>query len=187
MGTTLVRYWHAIAVRGLLAFALAVVVLVWPRESLSIVALAFGVYAMADGLVTLWIALGARRHGAALGVRGFVAGCAGLVLVLGLGLAHGHVVKVAGVAAIGAGLVEIWLARRIRAEIVGSSYWMLAGGVSVLFGAMLLATPPFATPALVVVMGGYGVAFGVAMVAWGVRLRTLRRASRQKEPAGALP
>jgi uncharacterized membrane protein HdeD (DUF308 family) len=187
MGTTLVRYWHAVAVRGALALALALVVVVWPYESLSVVALGFGVYAMADGLVTLWIALGARRHGAALGLRGLVAGAAGLVLVLGLGLAHGQVVKVAGVAAIGAGVVEIWLARRIRAEIVGSTYWILAGAVSVVFGVMLLVTPPFATPALIVVMGGYGLAFGIAMVAWGVRLRTLRRAVGPKEPAGAVP
>ena len=70
-----------------------------------------------------------------------------------------------------AGLLELLVARRLRSAMEGE--WLLgaAGGLALLFGALLLIFPTAGAQAVVWWVGCFAIVFGTAHVGLGVRLR----------------
>jgi uncharacterized membrane protein HdeD (DUF308 family) len=77
------------------------------------------------------------------------------------------------------GVFEIVTAIQLRKEI--SNEWMLiiAGVLSVLFGAALVANPAAGALAVVWIIGAYAFIFGLMMIALAFRLRGLSRRSEK--------
>jgi uncharacterized membrane protein HdeD (DUF308 family) len=167
------KNWWVLLIRGILAVLFGVMAFTLPDLTLVTLVLLYGVYAFADGLTAIFVGGGARAWsfvllgalGVAVGVFTFIYPGITAVALLYL-IAAWAVVR---------GVFEIVTAIKLRKEI--SNEWMLiiAGILSVLFGAALVANPAAGALAVVWIIGTYAFIFGLMMIALALRLRGLSR------------
>jgi uncharacterized membrane protein HdeD (DUF308 family) len=181
MKEVLARNWWVFVVRGVLAVAFGVGAFALPGMTLKALVLVYGAYALADGVMAAVCAFGRHRPGddfpwsmLFVGLAGIVAGVLtfffpGLTaLVLLYLIAAWHVVR---------GTFEIAAAIRLRKEIEGEGWLILAGALSVLFGLFLYVRPGAGALALVWTIGAFAIAFGLITLLLGFRLRKVTPAS----------
>lgn len=165
--------WWLVALRGLCAIILAVLILIWPSRILLVLLVLFGIYTLIDGLLTLIAAFRrgkqARRRGALVfeGLMGIIAGILTVVLP---GLSAQFVLILLALWAITTGVAEIRSAIHLRREIVGEWVLGLGGICSVLFGVLLLVSGGSAV-LVVVLLSGYAFVFGLLLLALAARLK----------------
>ena len=116
-GRTLGGPWWSFVLRGVLATALGLFALFWPTQGLSVLALAVGLYAIADG-------------------------AAGLVAALRTAAPPGYLVQPVISIAIGA-LLALWPEGSLRLLLTAFGLWVLIIGVSQIVGALQL---PYGDP-----------------------------------------
>jgi len=181
------RAWLLIALRGVLALAIAAVLLTRPSMGESLLLAVLGSYLLVDGLLALGTALRADR-GAAGRARYIVEGLISIA-VGGVALARpmtfvGAVLALIAARSIIAGLVEIWTALLLRRS-GGERHWPigLGGMASVGFGAFLIARPASGALVLVLLAGLYVLIFGVTLLAGSFRLRRAYGRLRAQAPA----
>ncbi|MDT5032550.1 MAG: hypothetical protein QOC94_2721 [Actinoplanes sp.] len=179
---TLTRYWWVVALRGALAILFGVTALVWPGITLFALVLIFGAYSLVDGVFTLAAALGRRDRGATdTGGRTwlFVQGVAGIVIgVLAFvwpGITALALLWLIGIWAIVIGVLEVIAAIRLRRELRREWLLGLSGAATALFGILLIAWPAAGVLTLIALIGISAVVFGVALLAFAVRLRRQQR------------
>ncbi len=173
MSAALARNWWAVALRGVLAILFGIVALLTPGVVLLSLALAFGVYLLADGVLAIVSAIrAARAHERwglllAEGVLNIAMGL--LALLFPVGAAFGFVLAtaawaiVSGVMMAGAGF---------RLEARRGRVWLILGGiVSTIWGVMILLAPVLGAVVLTWWLGAYAFAFGVALLVLAFRLR----------------
>ncbi|TRW44114.1 HdeD family acid-resistance protein [Georgenia yuyongxinii] len=133
------RVWKLIALRGLVAIAFGIVLLVWPDVGLTAIVSAVGVLAIASGSVSAAAAFGlpgaAKRYRFWLAVHAVVGLLAGAVVLL-------------------------WPDLSATALLYAIALWAIAVGVIELVGAFVL---PLSGPRTVLVAAG-----GIAFAAFGV-------------------
>lgn len=183
---SLVRNWWMMAIRGGLAIAFGLSVLLWPNVTLSIVVVLFGVYALLDGAWT--IAAGARASR-----RLFDAWPVVLegVVSLGLGalalswpfLPRQFVYVLAGWG-LATGVLELLAAIHLPRE--GAGYWLLAtGGFSSVFLAILILLLPHAGADVVVrIIAAYAQVFGIVLLFAAIRFPRSDAAGRYAATRG---
>jgi uncharacterized membrane protein HdeD (DUF308 family) len=175
--TILARNWWALALRGLAAVVFGLLAFVVPHLTLAVLIALFGAYALVDGIFGVVAAVRAAERGARWGA----------VLVEGLwGLAIAVVVFVwpretallllyfMAAWAIITGILEVLAALRLRRELTGEWLLGLAGAASVVFGLLLVAFPGAGALAVIWLIGGYALAFGILLLGLAWRLRGLR-------------
>lgn len=168
-----------LALRGLLAVVVGVMVLAWPEITLLVLAFLFAAWVFVDGIGFIASAVdarGSRRWWYLLaGVVGIIAGVAAAVWP---GVTVLVLVMWAGAWALVTGVLEMAAATREE----GSARWLsvLAGGLSVVAGLVLLLLPGVGALTLATVLGVYALAAGVCLLwaAWQAR-----RASVASTPA----
>ncbi len=172
----LARWWWTFILRGLLAIAFGVLAFVAPIWGLAILVALFGVWALIDGLATLWTGIRTRatdRNWWLEILEGAVSILAGLIALALPGLAADVLRILIAVWAIVTGAFEIWSAIRLRAQISGEFWLGLAGVASILFGVLILVFPAAGVLTLVWLIGSAAIAFGILLVILGWRLRTI--------------
>jgi uncharacterized membrane protein HdeD (DUF308 family) len=170
------RHWWLVALRGLAAIIFGLLAFIWPGITLSVLILFFGAYALVDGVVAIVVAV--RSGGSNLWVpllEGIVGIAAGIVAFVWPGLTALALLFVIAGWAILTGVLEVIAAIRLRNVI--SNEWMLiiAGVLSVLFGALLVAQPGAGALAIVWLIGLYAVLFGITLLALSWRLRGVQQ------------
>jgi uncharacterized membrane protein HdeD (DUF308 family) len=170
------RHWWLVALRGLAAIIFGLLAFIWPGITLSVLILFFGAYALVDGVVAIVVAV--RSGGSNLWaplLEGIVGIAAGIVAFVWPGLTALALVFVIAGWAILTGVLEVIAAIRVRNVI--NNEWMLiiAGVLSVLFGALLVAQPGAGALAIVWIIGLYAVLFGITLLALSWRLRGLQQ------------
>ncbi|WP_150237972.1 HdeD family acid-resistance protein [Nocardiopsis quinghaiensis] len=166
------RSWWLVVLRGVAAVLFGVVALVWPEKTLVVLAVVFGVYALADGAALGYAAYrAARGNRASLAVQAVIGVIMGLTALVWPVVAIVALVFVIGVWAVATGVAEIITAIRLRAHI--SSEWLLifVGALSIVFGLLLWFWPLEGAQAIMFVIAMYAVVFGAAMAVAGFRLR----------------
>ncbi|GIJ49582.1 hypothetical protein Val02_64680 [Virgisporangium aliadipatigenens] len=177
MSETLTRYWWAVVLRGVAAVLFGASALIWPDVTVFVLVVLFGAYAFVDGV----LALVAAATGEDRGRRGWlilagVAGVlAGIVTFVWPGVTTLALLYLIAGWALVTGVLEIMAAIRLRREIQGEWLYVLSGASSVLFGILLALWPATGALALVMLIGGFAIVFGVLLVAFGLRLRRLRQ------------
>ena len=169
-GTELARRVSLLlAVRGLLAVAFGVLVLVWPGITILALAFVFAAYVLVDGIGM--IISGAGAHGSrrwSYMLAGVVGVIAGLAAAFWPGVTVLVLVLWAGAWAVVTGVLEIAAARP-----TGAGRWLmvLAGALSIVAGLVILIWPGIGALALVTLLSVYGLAVGVSLLwaAWQVR------------------
>lgn len=165
--------WWLVALRGLSAIILALLLLIWPSRTLLVLLLLFGVYTLIDGLLTLIAAFRAKHEARRrwwLVFEGFMGIIAGILTLVVPDVSAQFVLILLAIWAITTGVAEIRNAIHLRREIVGEWVLGLGGIISVIFGLLLLVAQN--SPALVIVLlSGYALIFGLLLLALAVRLK----------------
>ena len=171
---TVTRNWWLAVLRGVVAVVFGTICLIWPGLGLATLVLLFGAFAFIDGVFAGWAAFTMRRRHATWlplmleGVTGIVLGI--LVFRWPDMTAIALVLFIAAWAIV-TGVLEIAAAVRLRKDIEGEWALGLMGLLSIAFGVLVAIWPGAGLLAVVVIVGVYAIFFGVALIAFGLRLR----------------
>jgi len=184
MVNSLARNWWLVVLRGVLAILFGVLAFVWPAVTLLTLIVMFGVYAIVDGLVAIGTSFSRAKDSPrwwVFLVEGVINIGAGVIALLWPGLATLVLVYMIASWAVITGILEIAAAVRLRDEI--SNEWVLGlgGFVSIVLGVLLFLQPAAGGLAIVWIIAGYALIFGVLLVILGFRLRSWR-APNPREP-----
>lgn len=172
------RNWIWVLLRGMLAIAFGVLAFLNPRVAGMSLVLLWGVYALAEGVVALVLAFRVRKAGrpiwplVLMSVLGILAGVMAFVAPRMTGVA---LLLLIGAWAMVIGGLMIVTAVRLRDEIEGEWFLGLAGLLSVGFGLAMAAFPAAGALALVWIIAAHAIAFGVLVVLFAFKLRSLGR------------
>jgi uncharacterized membrane protein HdeD (DUF308 family) len=168
------RDWWVFAIRGVAAIVFGILAFVWPETTITVLVLLFGAYVLVDG-VALLVALirgdaVARRHAWAVGIMGVLGIVAGVVTFAWPGLTALSLLYVVAFWAIATGAFQVIAAIALRRELEGE-FWMALGGLaSIVFGALLVASPGDGLVTLVWLVGIWSIVFGVSSLGLAYRL-----------------
>ncbi len=171
------RYWWAMVLRGFAAIIFGILAFSWPGITLQVLVLFFGAYALVDGILSVAAAIRGRGHTDNWGLF-LLQG----VLSIGLGILTWLAPSAMAVAillymaawALVTGVLEIVAAIRLRHEIKGEFWLALGGLLSITFGLLVFAFPLAGALGMIWLIGGYALAFGLCLIALGIRLRRSR-------------
>jgi uncharacterized membrane protein HdeD (DUF308 family) len=172
--------WSLI-LRGILAIAFGILVWVWPRITLVVLIILFGIFAVVSGIFALAAAYQAFRAGlrwwllAVSGVACLIAGIAAFVWPHETALILLYVIAVW---AIVTGVAEI--AAAFSAGRTSFDEWLLVpGGVlSIIFGIVLFVFPGVGLLALVWLIGIYAILYGISLISSAFSIARIQRAAR---------
>ncbi len=174
---------QALMLRGIVAIIFALMLIVVPGVTLAAGAFSFvmlfGVYALVDGLSTLWGAIRKREgHWVLMVLVGAVSVVAGLFalanpVVFGT-LTLAIMINLFAFKAIIGGGLEMISAFRLREEI--DNEWLLgiSGFVSLVFGLLLLFNTFETVATLLLIVPFYLLVTGVMQIALGMKVRSWR-------------
>jgi uncharacterized membrane protein HdeD (DUF308 family) len=173
------RHGWVYAVRGVAAIIFGIAALVWPGPTLSVLVYMFGAFAFVDGITLLAsLAQGgvlARRHAWATGLSGVFGILISVVTFFWPSITAMTLLYLVAFWSIMTGALQIISAIEFRRVIHGEG-WMIAGGVlSILFGALLVASPGTGLVSLVWLVGVYAIMFGGSSLGVAYRLHRVRR------------
>jgi uncharacterized membrane protein HdeD (DUF308 family) len=162
-----------LVLRAVLAVAFGVVALLWPDLTLLALTIAFGVYAILDGVAGVVDAVRNRRRSRWwLGLLGGLASiAAGVLALIWPGITAVALAILVGIWAVVTGLAELAAAFRLRPA--GGRIWLLAvaGALSVAAGVVILVWPDAGALGLALVVGVFAVAYGSTLGALAVTVR----------------
>jgi uncharacterized membrane protein HdeD (DUF308 family) len=175
IGEILSRYWWMTVLRGLFWILFGVVILARPGISLLSLTLALGIVIFADGVLNVMHAIAGRNaHDdrwvlLLVGLTGIGIGALTFYSPQTTALA---LVFYVAIWAIATGLLQITAAIRLRRQLAGEVWWILAGIASVVFGALLIVQPAAGALTLLWLFGVYAIAFGVLLLLLAFKVRT---------------
>ena len=171
--SALARNWWLLVLRGVVAILFGVLAFVWPGVTLVSLALLYGVFAFADGLLALIAAIrgGSPQPRWWLAVAGLVGVGAGLLTFIWPGMTALILLYLIAGWAIATGVVQIVGAIRLRKEIDNEWWLIAAGALSVLFGLVMFARPGAGALAVLFTIGAFAIVYGVFLVAFALRVR----------------
>jgi len=168
------RYWWMTLLRGVLWILFGVFIFVRPDISLVSLTLTFGVFAFIDGAINIWNALSGREESDNWWVL-LLAGLAGVVIGVltfkdpaATALALQFYIALWAVAI---GLLQIVAAIWLRKEIEGEFWLALSGIASIVFGTLVVARPAAGALAILWLIAGYAIVFGVMLVVFAISVR----------------
>ena len=173
-----------LGIRGVVAIVFGILAVVWPGVTALVLALLFGVFAIATGINQLVAAM--RRaadpgHRAARLVAGVVGVVLGLLAILWPGITILALAVVIGAWAIITGVSDLWLATR---ELGG--WWLaLVGAVSIVVGLFILLRPGAGAVAIAWTIGVYAIVAGVLALVGMWQLSHHASGSGRGRPAAA--
>lgn len=168
--------WGWVVLRGVVAVLFGVMAVASPGITLAALVIAWGAYALADGIFALVAAWQVRDEGRpfwALIVVGLLGIAAGVVTFMWPGMTALALLMFIAAWAFVMGIFQIVAAIRLRKVIEGEWLLGLSGVVSVLFGALMAMYPGAGALAMLAVIAGYAIVFGVLLIVLGFRLKSL--------------
>jgi len=174
IGEILSRYWWMTVLRGLFWILFGIVLLASPGISLLSLTLAFGIIMFADGILNVFNAISGRKVHHDWWVLLLVG-----LLGIGIGALTFYSPQATAIAlvfyvaiwAIATGVLEITMAIRLRQQLAGEIWLILAGIASVLFGVLLILQPGVGALTLIWLFAVFAIAFGVMLVLLALRVR----------------
>jgi uncharacterized membrane protein HdeD (DUF308 family) len=170
-----------IAVRGVVALGFGLLVLLWPGIDANVLALAFGGFALVDGLVLAGLAVFGRdvlEHWWVVLAEGAVGMAIGIVALAWNDIGGLHLLALLSTWAVVTGVFEIEAGVRLRRLATGEASLLLAGVLSVAVGITLVALPKDDPVEIAWAIGLFGMAYGVMLVLVAERVRRLAVAAR---------
>ncbi len=179
----------SLIVRGVLALAVGVMALAWPKVTVLALVILFAVYAfIASGLEAMRAFSSAKAWPVfghlLLGLLDLAAGVIALAWPAPTALV---LVLIVGSWAVIAGVVEIAAAFRAGEAAGTRALFILGGLVSVAFGVVLFARPGIGAITLALLFGLFNLIYGAWALVQGIELRQTRKTlhSAVREPTAA--
>lgn len=166
--------WWSFVLRGLLAILFGILAFTLPGLTLFGLVILFGAYSISDGVFNILGAFHAEHEQSRwwiLLIEGLVSIVAGVIAFALPGLTALALLYVIAAWAVVTGVLEIGAAIRLRRHIRGEWLMAIAGLLSVVFGVLVAIRPGVGALALVWWIGAYAIAFGVLLIALGIRVR----------------
>ena len=173
------RGWWLLVLRALAAIAFGVLTWIQPAISLAALVLLFGVYALADGILGVWLAISGRtmnEYWWVLLLAGLVGIGAGILTFAAPGITALALLFYIAVWAIATGVLQLVAAVRLRREISGEWWLILAALASVAFGVILLARPAAGALAVLSLIAAYAIVFGVLQLLLAFKVKSFASA-----------
>ncbi len=170
----LAHIWKVTALRGALAIAFAVVILVWPHVGLSALLALFGAFAFVSGIATVAGAFNLPIRGgqrAWLVVDGLLGVAVGVVVFIWPDLSALGLLYAIAAWAIALGIFEIAFAFALPISGSRSLLAVLGGLLSIAFGVIMFAHPGAGAVALLALIAAFALVTGVMQIAFALELR----------------
>ena len=175
------KHWGWLFAYGILTLIAGLVVLVWPGETLLVLAVLFGIQLIVSGIFRFVASLasddltgGTRVLLALLGVLSIIVGLWAVRHVLLTLLA---LIVFLGIYWVVSGVIDIFTSIAHR-EMPSRGWTALTGVLSVIAGLIVLAYPGLSLYGLAVVLGVWLIIFGVMEMASAFRVRSAGHAAR---------
>jgi uncharacterized membrane protein HdeD (DUF308 family) len=173
------RAWWAVALRGLLAIVLGIMILTWPQMTIAVFVAMLGVYLFFDGVFALTAAFTAAARSKTWWpymLEGLISIGVGILAFARPPTFLKVIIVLIALRSVIVGIAELWTGAAVR-RTTGVAPWMLwLGGIaSLAFGVLLFARPTSGMFALVWVAGVYAIVFGVLLDGEAFRLRGVER------------
>ena len=179
------RAWWAVALRGLAAIVLGIVMLTSPRPTFALLVALLGIYVFIDGIFTLVAAFHAEAQGQSWWpylLEGLLSIGVGLLAFARPGVLGLALLVLLGIRSIVVGLAEIATGVSVRRSLGTPTVLLWLGGLaSVAFGIVLLSFPAIGVLALMWTAGIYALIFGVLLDTEAFRLRRFGSEHRRLE------
>jgi uncharacterized membrane protein HdeD (DUF308 family) len=176
------KYWWVVLLRGILAILFGILLFVMPGLTVASLVIVFGAYALVDGLFAIFYSISGRNTDKEWGmhlIEGILGVAFGLLVLTWPELATiatGITLLVMiAVWAIVTGALQVISAIQLRKEIDNEIWLGLGGLISIVFGVILLRFPITGILAILWLIAGYSIAFGVLFIMLAFRLRNMRR------------
>jgi uncharacterized membrane protein HdeD (DUF308 family) len=176
------KYWWVVLIRGILAILFGILLFVMPGLTVASLVIVFGAYALVDGLFAIFYSISGRNTDKEWGmhlIEGILGVAFGLLVLTWPELATiatGITLLVMiAVWAIVTGALQVISAIQLRKEIDNEIWLGLGGLISIVFGVILLRFPITGILAILWLIAGYSIAFGVLFIMLAFRLRNMRR------------
>ena len=170
----LAHIWKVTALRGALAIAFAVVILIWPNVGLAALIALFGAFALVSGVATIVGAFNLPIRGgqrAWLVVEGLLGVAVGVVVFVWPDLSALGLLYAIAAWAIVQGIFEIALAFVLPVERRAVAAGVLGGLLSIAFGVIMFAHPGAGAVALLALIAAFALVTGVMQIAFALELR----------------
>jgi uncharacterized membrane protein HdeD (DUF308 family) len=177
------RNWWLFLLRGVAAVVFGVLAIVLPGITLTALAILFGVYALVDAVGSFMSAFQHREDAGHRGLHvleGLVALVVGAIAIIWPGITALALVVLIGIWAVATGIAEIAAAIRLRRVITNEWLLGLSGVLSIVAGVVIFVWPNAGAVAISWVIGIYAIVFGLVLIWFGTRLRSMRSSG---EPA----
>ena len=158
-----VKNWWSYLIRGLVAIAIAVVLLAWPASTIKVLAYLVGLLLIIDGVVeTIWalVLLFQREKMGIMLARGLISLFLGIVLLTKTGFALTVVVVIIAIWAIISGVVEFVASIEMQ-PMPGRALVGIAGVISIILGILLLALPAETVYTIIVIFSIFLIISGI--------------------------
>ena len=182
---TMVKNWWLISLRGLIALALGIILLVMdPLMAAGLLVLFIGVYALVDGIFALVVGIINRpphRNRAWLIAEGIIGILAGAAIQAAPLLAGAVIVYLIAFWALLTGILELVFSIAEWKYLPGAWMILINGIISVLLGGLILANVVAGTVLLVVIIAIYLLIFGLLLMLLGFSLKSVDVEKLRKE------
>ena len=164
-------YWWLILIRGIISVIFGVLVLLNPAISAVSLVLAFGIYAIASGGITFFVALfggGDAGDRIMLAIQSLLEALMGVLVLAWPGISMISLLYAIILFAFVGGIVEIVGAFQNRDVWLG-----LSGVISVLFGVYAFRFPGDGALAVLFAIGIYAIGVGIALIIGSFQVRNV--------------
>jgi uncharacterized membrane protein HdeD (DUF308 family) len=166
--------WWLFVLEGILAIGFGITAWVWPDLTIATLVYLFGAFAITSGIMNLAAAPGADEMGGSpwgFIFRGLLDIATGAVVILWPDISALALLYVIAAWAVVTGTYEVAAAIELRKLIDNEWALALAGIASIAFGVLVAIFPGGGAVALAWTIGVYAIAFGVLLIALGIRLQ----------------
>lgn len=157
----------ALALRGIVAVAFGVILLVWPEATELVLLVVWAFFALLEGILDIIasIALGRQnKRWDILGARSLVQVLLAIVILMRPDFSFTLLVVLIGIWAVACGYVDIVGAIHIPAH-PGKLVTLLIGGISMVIGVLFMFAPFDSVTTVMRIMGVYALVTGVGFIA----------------------
>jgi len=174
MLTFLSKNWWILVLRGVAAIAFGILTFMQPVLSLAVLVLFWGAYALVDGVFGVFAAFkGPNADGFPwwMLLTGLCGIAAGVFTFMSPAITAIALLYLIAIFAIVRGVLEISAAIRLRKQINNEWLLILAGVISILFGAVLMVAPGTGAIAIALWIAAFAVIVGVIEIILGFKLK----------------
>lgn len=173
-GIILLRSWKSMLLRALLAVLFGVILLVWPEATTLVLLIAFGIFVIADGVVSIVLSIIGMREKTGWGFllfRGILELLIGAITLARPGVTLVALIYVIAIWAIAMGFIEIVACFDFPFS-AGSKVLLVIGGLLwIAIGVLLILFPGSGIVTVILLLGIFSIVLGIVQAVLSILIR----------------